>query len=222
MIVRIEGYKGLPVVHAVSDRRAKHLDFLKGLGIDKKPLVRLQQVHGGKAVKIDAKTDISAEIPGADAAVTNVKGLVLSVRTADCLPVFFYDPEHGAIGIAHAGWRSTKEKISPAVADLMRSAYRSDSSKLIVGFGPALRQCCYEVNSEFLVHFPDSVVKMAHRHYFDTVGENAGQLISAGVGSRNIYDCGICTSCRNAEFFSYRNEKDAAGRMLSVIMLAEK
>ena len=209
-------------VQATSDRMTAHGDFLKSLGIENKPIVRLQQVHGGRAVRIDAKTDISAEIPGADAAVTNVKGVVLSVRTADCLPVFFYDPEHAAIGIAHAGWRSTKERISPAVAGLMESAYKSDPSKLIVGFGPALRQCCYEVKSEFLVHFPDSVVKMAHRHYFDIAGENAEQLLSCGVGSKNIFDCGICTSCRNTEFFSYRKEKDAAGRMLSVIMLDGK
>lgn len=210
------------IVQATSDRMTAHGDFLKNLGIRESRLARLQQIHGGKAVKIDAKTDISAEIAGADAAVTDVKGIALSVRTADCLPVFFYDQEHGAIGLAHAGWRGTKERISPATVEMMRSAYKSDPSKLIVGFGPALRQCCYEVKSEFLVHFPDSVVKMAHKHYFDIAGENAEQLLSAGVGSKNMYDCGICTSCRSAEFFSYRKEKDAAGRMLSVIMLAEK
>jgi len=60
---------------------------------------------------------------------------------------------------------------------------------------------------------------MAHKHFFDIAGENAEQLLAAGVASKNIYDCGICTSCRNAEYFSYRKEKDAAGRMLSVIML---
>ncbi|MFA5165125.1 MAG: peptidoglycan editing factor PgeF [Candidatus Omnitrophota bacterium] len=207
------------ITQATSDRTTPHKEFLKRLGIKEGRLARLQQVHAGKVVKVTGRTDLSAEIPGADAAVTDVKGLALSVRTADCLPVFFHDPEHGAIGIAHAGWRSTKERISPSVVLMMASEYGSDPAKLVVGFGPALRQCCYEVKSEFLVHFPDSVVKMAHKHFFDIAGENAEQMLSAGVVSKNIYDCGICTSCRNAEYFSYRKEKDAAGRMLSVIML---
>ena len=207
------------ITQATSDRTTPHKEFLKRLGIKEGRLARLQQVHAGTVVKVTGKTGLSAEIPGADAAVTDVKGTALSVRTADCLPVFFHDPERGAIGIAHAGWRSTKERISPAVVRMMASEYKSDPSKLVISFGPALRQCCYEVNTEFLVHFPDSVVKMAHKHFFDIAGENAEQLLAAGVASKNIYDCGICTSCRNAEYFSYRKEKDAAGRMLSVIML---
>lgn len=219
MKATIAGFDRVPAVYGISDRHTDHDDFLEGLGIDTKKLARLQQVHAGRTARICAKTDLSREIPGADAAVTDAAGIALSVRTADCLPVLFYDPENEAIGAAHAGWRSTKERICPGVIGTMKSAFGTDPSKLIIGFGPALRQCCYEVNSEFLVHFPGSIVKMAHKYYFDIVGENAGQLISAGVSSKNIYDCGICTSCMNGDFFSYRREKDAAGRMLTVIML---
>jgi hypothetical protein len=219
MKVTIPGFDRLAVVYGISDRHTAHGEFLKGLGIDRAKIARLQQVHAGKTVRIYAKTDLSREIEGADASITDAAGIALSVRTADCLPVLFYDPENEAIGAAHAGWRSTKERICPGVVGMMKIAFGTDPSKLIAGFGPALRQCCYEVNSEFLVHFPGSVVKMAHKHYFDIVGENAGQLISAGVSSMNIYDCGICTSCMNGDFFSYRKEKDAAGRMLTVIML---
>lgn len=219
MIISIQGFEGFPVLQGVSDRKISHADFLKELGVSASPLARLEQVHDGKVVKIDGKTGLSEEVPGADGAVTDVKGIVLSVRTADCLPMLFYDPGHNAIGIAHGGWRSTKERIAGNVIKAMAAAYGSVPSQLRVGMGPALRQCCYEVNSEFLVHFPDSVVKMAHRHYFDLVGENAEQLIAAGVSAKNIFDCGICTACRNEEFFSFRKEKDKAGRMLSVIML---
>jgi YfiH family protein len=219
MIISLQELNRFPVSHGISDRQISHADFLKRLGIPPKGLVRLQQVHGGKVVKIDAKTALSGEIPGADGAITGAKGIALSVRTADCLPVLFYDPEHNAIGIAHAGWKSTKEKIAKNVIEAMKANYRSVPSRVLVWMGPALRQCCYEVNSEFLVHFPDSVVKMAHRHYFDLVGENAEQLIAAGISAKNIFDCGICTACKNDEFFSFRKEKDKAGRMLSVIML---
>jgi len=221
MIISLEEFNAFPVLHGISDRRINHEDFLKRLGITGVPLVCLEQSHGGKVAKIESKTDLSKEIAGTDGAVTKTKGIALSVRTADCLPMLFYDHEHNAIGIAHAGWRSTKERIAKNVVEVMKANYRSVPSRIIVGLGPALRQCCYEVSSEFLMHFPDSVVKMAHRYYFDLVGENAEQLIAAGISSKNIFDCGICTGCRNDEFFSYRKEKDKAGRMLSVIMLAQ-
>ena len=219
MIIALKELGNFSVLHGISDRQISHGDFLKRLGISAAPLARLEQVHGGKVVKIDAKTSLSGEIPGADGAITNVKGIALSARTADCLPILFYDPEHNAVGVAHAGWKSTKEKIAKNVVEAMETNYKSVPSRVLVGMGPALRQCCYEVNSEFLVHFPDSVVKMAHKHYFDLVGENAGQLIASGISAKNIFDCGICTACKNGEFFSFRKEKDKAGRMLSVIML---
>jgi len=219
MIMALEELNKFSVLHGISERRINHEDFLKRLGISAFPLVRLEQVHGGKIIKIDGTTDFSKEIPGTDAAMTDTKGITLSVRTADCLPVFFYDPDHHAAAIAHAGWKSTRERISKNVVEAMKVNYKSVPSRIIVGLGPALRQCCYEVNSEFLMHFPDSVVKMAHKHYFDLVGENAEQLIAAGVSSNNIFDCGICTACRNGEFYSFRKEKEKAGRMLAVIML---
>ena len=219
MIISLHELDRFPVLHGISDRNTSHENLLKRLGIAPGRLARLQQVHGGKVVKIDAKTALSDEISGADGAVTDVKEIALSVRTADCLPILLYDPENNAIGIAHAGWKSTKEKIAKNIIEAMKRNYKSAPSRILTGLGPALRQCCYEVNSEFLMHFPDSVVKMAHKHYFDLVGENAEQLIAAGISAKNIFDCGICTACRNNEFFSFRKEKDKAGRMLSVIML---
>lgn len=218
-MVNFEIFESHPIICGASTRRTERGDFLRELGIEKSSLARLEQVHKGKVVKIGKKTVLSKEISGCDAAVTDVKGIALSVRTADCLPIFLYDPLNGAIGIAHAGWRSTKERLAGNTVEAMNENFKSEPSRMIIGLGPAIRQCCYEVNSEFLVHFPDSVVKMAHRYYFDLVGENVEQLISCGVLSKNIYDCGVCTSCRNDEFYSYRREKDKAGRILSVIML---
>jgi len=104
----------------------------------------------------------------------------------------------------------------------MKSNFKSDPSQILVGLGPAIRQCCYEVNSEFLERFPSSVVKRAHKFYFDLAGENVEQLLACGVSSKNIFDCEICTSCNNDRFYSYRREGERAGRMASVIMLKEK
>ncbi len=218
-MVYLEELTKYPIVHGVSTRRTKIDDFLKGLGVADLPLARLEQVHKGAVVRVTSKTDLSSKIAGCDAAITNAKGVALMVLTADCLPVFLYDPDKSAIGIVHAGWRGTLEGITKNIVNAMKSEFKSDPAKILVGFGPAIRQCCYEVSREFLVHFPDSVVKMAHKYYFDLAGENAEQLLSVGVISKNMFDCGICTSCRSDEFYCYRKEKDKTARMASVIML---
>ena len=218
-MVYLEGLKRYPISHGTSDRRAKPEDLLKALGAADTAAARLEQVHKGKVAKVTSKTDLSSKISGCDGAITNTKGIALMVLTADCLPIFFYDPDKNAIGIAHAGWRGTLEGISKNVVNAMKAEFKSDPANILAGFGPAIRQCCYEVSGEFLVHFPGSVVKMAHKHYFDLAGENAEQLLSAGVISKNMFDCGICTSCRSGEFYCYRKEKENAGRMASVIML---
>lgn len=218
-MVCLEELKRYPIAHGVSDRRVKSEDFLKTLGVAGPAPARLEQVHKGKVAKVTSETDLSSKIAGCDGAITNIKGLALMVLTADCLPIFLYDPEKKAIGIAHAGWRGTLDGIAKNVVCAMNAEFKSDPAGILVGFGPAIRQCCYEVSGEFLVHFPASVVKMAHRHYFDLAGENAERLLSAGVASKNIFDCGICTSCRNDEFYCYRKEKENADRMASVIML---
>jgi len=218
-MVYLEELNRYPIVHGISTRRTKIDDFLNEIGIAGLALAKLEQVHKGKVIKVTSNTDLSSKIAGCDGAITNAKGIALMVLTADCLPVFLYDPDKHAIGIAHAGWRSTLEGIAKNVVGAMKSEFKSDPAKILVGFGPAIRQCCYEVSREFLVHFPESVVKMAHKYYFDLAGENAEQLLSVGIISKNMFDCGICTSCRSDDFFCYRKEKENAGRMASVIML---
>jgi polyphenol oxidase len=218
-MLHIDGLKRYPIAHGVSGRREKFEDFLKALGAADLPLAKLGQVHKGRVAKVTSKTDFSSKIAGCDGAITNTKGAALIVLTADCLPIFLYDPEKNAIGIAHAGWSGTLEGIAKNVVKAMKAEFMSDPSRILAGFGPAIRQCCYEVRGEFLVHFPGSVAKMAHKYYFDLAGENAEQLLSAGVISKNIFDCGICTSCGSGEYYCYRKEKENAGRTASVIML---
>lgn len=218
-MLHLEELNRYPIIHGVSDRCTKIDDFLKELGIAELPSAKLEQVHKGRIARVNSKTDLSLKIAGCDGAITNTRGIALMVLTADCLPVFLYDPERRAVGIVHAGRRGAAEGIAKNAVNAMKAEFGSDPAKILVGFGPAIRQCCYEVSREFLVHFPDSVVKMAHRHYFDLAGENAKQLLSVGVISNNMFDCGICTSCRSDKFYCYRKEKESAGRMTSVIML---
>jgi YfiH family protein len=199
--------------------------YLNSLGINYADLVCAKQIHSGSVACVKkqdkGKGALSADtaIPDTDGLITAEKNLPLAIFTADCLSVFFYDPRGRVIGLIHAGWRGTKEGILPNVIKVMREKYKTNPGDLYVRFGPAIRQCCYEVGREFMDFFPGSVTEKAGKFYLDLAGANKRQLLDSGVKETNIYDSLLCTSCRNDDFFSYRREGKSCGRMMSVTML---
>jgi len=209
------------VKETLLDRR----EFLQFIGIDYKTLVCANQVHGSTVREVSqhdkGKGALSQDtaIPDTDALITNVRRLPLAVFTADCLSIFLYDPLQKAIGLAHAGWRGSKDNIALKTIQLMREKFQVRAENLLVGFGPALRSCCYQVGLEFKNYFPAGISEKDNKMYCDLTGINKKQLLETGVREENISDSGICTSCRNDKYFSYRKEADASGRMISVIML---
>ncbi len=199
--------------------------FLASLGIDYKNLVCAKQAHGSnvkyvnEARKGNGALDYASSIVDTDGFVTDVKGLPLGIFTADCLSVFLYDPIKPAVGLVHAGWRSSKENIVSAALELMRARFKTNPPELYVGFGPRIRNCCYEVTSEFKGNFTTGLTERQGRLYLDLAQVNRKQLIDSGVRPEKILDPGICTACGKEDLFSFRREGKDCGRILSVIML---
>ncbi|MFH0913037.1 MAG: peptidoglycan editing factor PgeF [Candidatus Omnitrophota bacterium] len=199
--------------------------FLGELGVDYRDLVCAHQVHGNAVCYIQESDKgkgalvYEGSVANTDALVTDKKGLPLAIFTADCLCVFLYDPDKPAIGVVHAGWRSTKDNIVAETIKLMRGEFNTDPKGLYAAFGPAIRSCCFEVEKEIIDFFSGGLIQRDNRSYLDLPGINKNQLLDSGVKGENISDCGICTLCRNADFFSYRKEKSSSGRMMSVMML---
>lgn len=199
--------------------------FLEGIGIDYSSLVCAKQVHASGIQYIDAShkgrgaLDFDSSIDNTDAFITDQRNIPLAVFTADCLSVFLYDPQKPAIGLVHAGWRGTKEKIAVKTIKKMREEFKTKPEELKVFFGPLNRQCCYEVGEDFQDIFKDGLLYRNQGYYLDLIQVNRIGLLSAGVLEKNIRDCDICTSCSNSDFFSYRKEGKSCGRQMSVIML---
>lgn len=199
--------------------------FLRDLDINYQDLVCAKQVHGSqiKYVKDEDKgkgaLSDDSSIPDTDAFITDKKNLPLAIFTADCLPIFLYEPTIPAVGLIHAGWRSSKENIAAKTVQLMKEHFGILTENLYVGFGPAIRECCYKIEKEFSGFPPSGLIRRNNHFYLDLVGINKIQLLSLGVREINIFDSKICTSCKNKEFFSYRKEGESCGRMMSVIML---
>jgi len=200
-------------------------NFLSPLGIDYRSLICAKQIHASsvKYVKEEGKgkgaLSYDTSIDDTDALVADKKNLPLAVFTADCLSIFLYDSLTPAIGLIHAGRQGTKENIASCVIQLMQKQFNTKTKELHIGFGPAIRSCCYEVTSELNDFFPYNLIKRDNRYYLDLIQINKNELLDLGVKENNIFDSSICTSCRNKEFFSYRKEGNTCGRTMSVIML---
>ncbi|MDD2702427.1 MAG: peptidoglycan editing factor PgeF [Candidatus Omnitrophica bacterium] len=201
-------------------------DFLSGLGINYEHAVAVKQPHSGVVRYVDTldrgrgADSYTTAIPDADALVTDKKHVPLVILTADCPSIFLYDSKTPAIGLVHAGWKGTKEKITENSVQFMRHYCGTKPGDISVFFGPAIRKCCYEVGEEFRDFFPYETSGKDGRLYLDLVLANKKQLLDAGVGRECIRDCGICTGCNPEEYFSYRKQGCDCGRFISVFMLA--
>jgi hypothetical protein len=206
---------------ALDNRR----NFLSSLGIDYRDLVCARQAHGGN-IKYVREEDrgsganaYGGSIPDVDGFITDKKNVPISVSTADCLSVFIYDPKTPSIGMVHSGWRSSKENIVSKAIKLMQERFNADPKNFHAGFGSSIRGCCYEVSKDFKDYFPKYLVEKNGKFYLDLAAINKEQLMNAGLKEENIFPPQVCTFCHNDEFFSYRKEGIACGRMISVMML---
>lgn len=189
--------------------------------------VFLNQVHQRCVEVLDDESKYARggfyHLPNADGVLTNIKGLTLLVLTADCLPIIFcaktrHSEKADWIGIVHAGWRGTKERIAEAAFQTLLSKSKASPADIYILFGPAIRKDHYEVGPEFREYFGKRFVrKRDGKFYFDLIAQNRKQLLRAGALRQNILDLEICTVCENSDFYSFRKEQDSAGRIVSLI-----
>lgn len=112
---------------------------------DHLPLVTLKQIHS--AIVHQVETPPEQRLRG-DGLVTRVPGMLLAIQVADCMPVLLADPEHRAVGIFHAGWRGTLQRIVEKGVGEMRRRFNSAPEHLQAAIGPGIGGCCYEVGEE--------------------------------------------------------------------------
>ncbi len=219
-VYRFEGFDK-NVVSAFSSRKfanVRYPEFLKKLNLSPKNLVTVRQVHGSKVLIVD-KRDFPYNETEADGLITQCRGAILGIKTADCVPVSFGDAKNKVVGIAHAGWKGVKAGIISQMLKTFDKKFKTDFSVLQVAIGPAIRKCCYEVGREFMGCFPGFYFGKGDKGHLDLVGALKAILISRGVLERNIFDSNICTVCENETFYSYRKEQQTKERVLSVISM---
>ncbi len=157
-----------------------------------------------------------------DALITNKKGVVITVLTADCVPVLLYDKEKEVVAAIHAGWKGTEAMIVAKTVEKMIRVYGSDPRDIIAGIAPAIGRCCYEVGEDVAKHFfnePRSFDVRGEKYMLDLPFINKKQLLDSGLLEEHIEMSDVCTACEVERFFSYRKEQGCSGRFMSMIGL---
>lgn len=205
--------------------------WLQVLGLDLNNLVSGVQVHGTKVALVDKTAagsgafSIEEAIRETDALITKETDLILAVYTADCLPIFVYDPITPAVGVIHAGWRGTIKGIVSFTIERMVEEFGVNPGSCLAAIGPSICSNCFQVDRQlaegFRKVYPQSVSEDQSGYRVDLQTIIKLDLIGIGIKPDQIYDARLCTSCHSEQFFSYRAERGAIGRMMGIIGLKD-
>ncbi len=209
------------------DDIAKNRDRLKDYFPKDSTFVSVTQVHGDNIADIDSIESIDWNMKDsdirADAIVTQLPKVVLTILTADCVPILLYEPNRRVVSAIHAGWRGSDKKIAIKTVEYMHRVYGCNPSDIVAVIAPAIGGCCYEVDesvaSKFGEYSNSLIVTSSDRYMLDLKRVNYTQLLSSGLRDKNIEISPLCTSCSSDILFSYRKEGGCSGRFISAIMM---
>lgn len=222
--------KNIGINYAVQSRdeiRSK----LKGIiDFEYKKIVSPRQTHTNNVVAITLD-NIDDELNDCDGVITNLKGVALTIATADCQSIFIYDNKKLVIANIHSGWKGTLKKILRNAIKIMVDKYECNTKDLIVCIGPSILKCCFEVDKDVVDMFRkefnniEDTISLGEvkdgkqKYYIDTVEINRKELIDLGVTKENIIVSDICTKCSSDKYHSYRAHGMDSGRNVSLIVM---
>lgn len=202
-----------------------------------KNLIFSDQIHDTKVKYVDssfvAGENLEKKLKGIDGMITDVPGLILATSYADCVPLFFVDPVHKAVGSSHSGWRGTVGFIGDKTVQKMQHQFESKPEEIVCVIGPSICQDCYEVSQDVIDEirkvYPENTWKdifyykkgqdLDKKYQLDLWAANYHQLILAGLKKENIYVSGLCTCCNSMVLFSHRASEGKRGNLNGFIMI---
>ena len=198
-------------------------------GVEADRLVTVSQVHGGDILVIDEPNEDFSHFLGieSDAIITNQPRVMIGVCVADCAPILLLDPEKKVIAAVHAGWKGTAVGITAKAVAGMTAVFGCDPTNIQAAIGPAIYQCCYEVDAPVRQAFSQAGISWdacsqpagADKWRLNLAAANRELLLKAGVSENSIQDSGMCVCCQKELFFSYRRDNGDTGRQMGFIML---
>lgn len=218
----------------------------EALGVEEESFVFSDQTHTTNVRKItkeDSGNGLAREKSffDTDGLITDEPGLVLSTFYADCVPLYFVDTVHKAIGLSHSGWRGTVGRIGQVTIEAMGREYGTRPEDLLCAIGPSICQDCYEISEDVAVEFqrlqqecsrsknPEvsgaaSILKDKGngKYLLDLWRANGLVLMEAGVPKEQIATTNLCTCCNSELLFSHRASQGRRGNLGAFLMIRKE
>lgn len=231
--------------HDTNDNIRENYRRIAGaLGCDVKKMVRSQLCHGTRVHEVQEEDFgvgalAKSTLLDYDGLITNIPGVTLVATFADCVPLYFVDDVHQAIGLAHSGWRGTVDRIAWSMLEAMQKAYGTKPEEVRIAIGPCICGECYEVGSELQEAFSkkfsgtiewetgilfDEICKRSknpEKYQLDLRLANMQSFIKAGVPREQIEVSDICTCCNPDVIFSHRYTKGLRGASAAFLGIKE-
>ncbi len=198
------------------------------IGVDPSDFTYTHQTHTTNVAVVEEK-DRGGKFLDTDGMVTNVPGICLVTFYADCVPLFFVDPEHRAIGLSHSGWRGTVGRMGKVTLELMKERYGTDPAQVYAAVGPSICQDCYEVSEDVIGRIKETFDEALWQELFyekengkyqlDLWKANKTVMTEAGVREERIAVTNVCTHCNPEILFSHRSAGTARGNLSAFLAL---
>lgn len=207
------------------------------IGFEPESLVLSQQTHTTN-VRLVTEEDRGKgftkplDYEDVDGLITNVPGLTLATFYADCVPLFFVDPVHRAIGLSHSGWKGTVQRMGAVTIQRMAEAFDTRPEHLRVAIGPSICQDCYEVSEDVALEFKREFWKDADeqliyrkkdgKYQLNLWRANEIVLLEAGILPKHLAITNVCTCCNPDLMFSHRASEGRRGNLGAFLQLTEE
>jgi len=182
-------------------------------------VIYMNQQHGDTIISFkEGLSEVPEQVYEADALITDIPGMAIMVKQADCQGLILFDPLKKVVAVVHSGWKGSVKNIPGKTVEKMCICFGSNPKNIHAAIGPSLGPCCSEFityEEIFPPHFKDFMHGNAH---FDFWAITEKQLMDSGIKKENIEKAGICTRCNTGLFYSYRGE-GITGRFATVAMI---
>lgn len=198
------------------------------IGFEPESLVLSSQTHTTN-IRLVTKEDrgegyaVPLKHTDVDGMITDVPGLTLATFYADCVPLFFVDPVHRAIGLSHSGWKGTVNRMGAVTLARMEEAFGTRPKDVRAAIGPSICQDCYEVSEDVALEFKQEFSPQADerlifrkkngRYQLNLWRANEIVLLEAGIRPRHLEITNICTCCNPELMFSHRASHGLRGNL---------
>ncbi len=221
-------YQGLNCGQGSKDNKNdinKNLNYVaRKMNVARNKLVLMHQTHSNKVIEIK-KHNYRKKI-NADAMITKMNGVVLSVLTADCVPIIVYDLRNKIIGCIHAGWKGAFLGIIDNTIKKLKKL--NSNNEIFASVGPCIGEKSYEVDILFYEKFVSK--SRSNKIYFKYKSEtkklfNLRKFVTDKLLKLNVKvdQVNRDTFTEKSNFFSYRRSRKLKhkdyGRCISTVRL---